>query len=255
MSLNIKNFTVLNTSTGQMPISGRMTSSVLSTINSFNKITTGTTNDIQVPGTPSTISNSSALYGNAHMCSSYIKIIRQPYNITNVDVVYIPDGFIRISYITGFCSFENTILYGFANSTSTALSDITFNVAFASSTSQTYGDYVDISLPGTAQYPTLYLVIISLVNVWSSRTIVSGNTCSINSNNAKYMFCVDPSKSTTDVGTSHFIIIQGTNSIYNMFSHIVIAPEDNSLTNVVLPVDFDYNDCTIAVGSRDLWMV
>ncbi len=247
MNLNIKQFTVLNTTNGKMPINGRFSSSVLNTIKSYNKIAIGTIDEIAVPGTPATIS-SGALFGSSHMSTSYIKIIRNPSINPTIDSVYIPDGILRIGYISGICVFDNTLLYGFATSTTTPLTDITFNVAFARNLSQTYGDYVDIALPNSSLYPNLYLVIILLVNVWNSRTIVTGNICSILSTNADYNYCINPSLSYNDTGNSHFIVIQGTNTQLGILSHIVLGIEDN----IFMSSDRDYNDFSIFIGSRSI---
>ena len=45
MALNIKQFNVLNTTTGQMSITGRSTTQVLDTIESYDKIRTERDND------------------------------------------------------------------------------------------------------------------------------------------------------------------------------------------------------------------
>lgn len=245
MSLNIKQFNVLNTTSGKMPITGRLTSSVLSTILSYNTIRTGTTENVTVPGTPVAIT-SGALFNNAHMSTSFIKIVRSTFVNSSIDTVYVPDGFIRISYLKGICDFKNTILYGFTPFPNETLNNITFNVAFASSLSQTEGDYVDVALPNIPG--DLYLVIILLVNVWSTRTIVSGNRCSIDSTNAKYNYCIKPSLSVNDMINSHFIVIQGKNTNQGIFSHIVLGIEDD----IFAFSDKDYNDFQIGIGSRSI---
>lgn len=246
MSISIKNFKVLNTTTGQMQINGRLNSDQLTIIKSINKIITGTTNAVSVPGTPSSIT-SGALYQNAHMSTTYIKIVRTPYINTTIDTIYIPDGILRISYLEAINDFRNTILYGFTSNINENITNIVFNVAFANNLSQTNGDFIDISLPN--MYNELYIVIILLANAWDKRIIVNSQTCSILSTDAKYNYCINPNQSITDVNQSHFIVIQGVNLTQNIFSHIVLGIEDDKF----LYSDKDYDDVQLAIGSRSIF--
>lgn len=245
MALSIKNFTVLNTTTGKMAISGRFNSTILNTILSFYTYNNNVTDEVAVPGTPSVIS-SGGLLNKAHMSTTYIKIIKTLSSTSTVDTIYIPDNYLRISYIGGLCMFDNTVLYGFTNNLNTT--DITWNVLFASTKTQTYGDYVDIELPNPSSYPTMYIAFILLVKVWETKTIVNGNVCSISSTNAVYNYCIDPSKSYNDVNNSHFIVMQGKNIGMNMFSHLIIGCEDNIFNYS----DRDYNDVILSLSSRFL---
>jgi hypothetical protein len=244
MSLTIKNFTVLNTTSGQMPITGMFNSTILSTILSYITYTSNVTEEVAVPGTPTAIS-SGGLSTTAHMSTSYIKITKT-LGFSSGDTVYVPDNFLRLTYLGGFCGFSNTLLYGFTNNLSTSPTSITWNVAFAVDLMQTAGDYIDIELPNPSSYPSLYVAFILLANVWQSRTVVNENICSINSSNAQYSFCINPTESSNDTGSSHFIIMQGKNVGMNIFSHIVIGMEDNIFSNS----DKDYNDFTFSIGSR-----
>ena len=45
-----------------------------------------------------------------------------------------------------------------------------WNVVFASTKTQTYGDYVDIELPNYSSYPNLYVAFVLLVKVWQTKT-------------------------------------------------------------------------------------
>ena len=102
----------------------------------------------------------------------------------------------------------------------------------------------DINLPDQTLIPTVYLAIILLNGAWNSRTIVSGNTCNII--NTLPNFCIDPSKSVSDTGTSHFIHSQGWCSHYGIMARVVIVAEDWYTTNT----DNDYNDVLLSVSSR-----
>src|SRR3989338_5132650 len=120
--LQIKNFNVLNTSTGQMSISGRCTNSALNTILSYKTMIDDTVERQTISGTPTTINSSEALYGLAHMSTTFIQIVKTlGTNITS-DSVFIPDGIIRLTYIGGTTSASNSLIYGFASSTTTDIS-------------------------------------------------------------------------------------------------------------------------------------
>ena len=185
MALTIKNFTVLNTTTGKMPISGRYTSGQVSNILSQSTITDNVTEQLAIAGTPSTIDSGEGLYQKAHMGSISIEIIND-YRINGkTDVIYVGDGIIRLTYIGGTTSASNSLAYGFAPSASTAIGNITWNIVIAKNISQTAGDYFDITLPDRTFYPNLFMSFILLNSAWDTRTIVSGNICSIISGNSK----------------------------------------------------------------------
>ena len=244
MSFSIKNFTVLNTTTGVMPITGRYTSSQINNILSHTTLINGVTEQQTVPGMPTTISSSSSMYNKAHICTGYIKLIDSYLKNTSGDAIFVPDGILRICYLGGTTSAKNSVIYGFAPATSTAIANITWDVLIAVNTTQTLGDYWDIILPDRTFYPNLYLAIIVLNDSWSSRTIVSGTTCNIT--NTTPNFCIDSSKSVTDTNTAHFINLQGYNSNYGVLTRLVIGIEDwySSLT------DNDFNDILLAVSSK-----
>jgi hypothetical protein len=247
MVLTVKQFNVIDTSTGKVAISGRYTNAQINTIKSQYLLTNDTVERTTIAGTPDTINSSELLYGISHMSTSYIQIVRSfGTNVSN-DCIFVPDGTIRISYIGGTTSASNSILYGFSPSTSTSLSSITFNVLVAKNTSQTIGDYWDIPIPDDTNYPNLYLVLVLVNSGWDSRTIVSGNTCSIPTTNIPN-FCIDPSKSIYDENKSHFIILQCKNSVYGIPNRISIAIEDWLFGQT----DNDYNDFLISISSACL---
>jgi hypothetical protein len=244
--LTIKNFTVLDTDSGKMPITGRLTSTQVNNILSCSTILNGIVERTRVPGTPTEISSGS-LSGNAHMSTSYVKIIND-FNINpSNDSVCCKDNFIRITYLGGTTSASNSLLYGFTSSITSELTSITWNVLIAKNTSQTLGDYFDVEFPDMTYYPpnNFYIVFILINAAWDSRTIVSGNICSI-TNTGYNNFCIDPSKSQTDVNKSNFICCQGVNSFDGICTRVVVACEDW----IASETDYDYNDLIFFVGSR-----
>lgn len=245
MSLTIRNFKVLNTITGEIPKNGRFSQSLIDLILSYSTYIDNTFEGIEVPGTPINIL-AGGLKDNAHMSTIFIKIVKKLTITGDKNSIYIPDGILRLGFLKGICFFRNCLLYGFSNSLTTSLDDITFNVAFASTKSQTFGDYIDISLPNTSDFPEMYIVLVFLVNVWDKRTIINGNTCSISSSDSKYIYCINPTLSTTDTSLSHSIVVQGLNTNQNIKSHIVVGFEDNKFSNS----DRDYNDATFSICSR-----
>lgn len=250
MSIIIKNFTVSDTTTGKMAQTGRYTNAQVDNILSHITYLNGVRNKRVVQGTPSTIS-SGDLYGNAHMSTSFIKIIHDFRRNTQNDCIYVPDGMIRLVYLGGSCAATNSLLYGFAPKLTTNISTITFNVVIAKNTSQTKGDYFDIALPDRMSYPNLHIVFILLCSAWTHRTIVSGNICSISASlmdNTNLNFCIDPSKSIGDINQSHFIISQGLSTTFGIYTRIIIGIEDLPMSGT----DRDYNDCMIAISSKTI---
>ncbi len=254
MALLIKPFTVLNTTTGQVTISGRKTSSQINNIKSYKALIDDTVERQTIAGTPTTINSSELLYGISHMSTSFIKCVYDNMTNTTVDCIFVPDRIVRITYIGGTTSASNSLIYGFASSNNVLITSITFNVLIAKNTSQTIGDYWDIALPDSTFYPNLYIVIIMLNSAWDSRLIISGNTCSITNIGAPN-YCINPSKSNYDVNESHFINIQCVNAIYGVPNRLSIAMED-WIFNMVPPytdvADRDYNDFIISIGSAML---
>ena len=145
----------------------------------------------------------------------------------------------------GTTSASNSLAYGFAPSASTAIGDITWNVVIAKNISQTAGDYFDITLPDRTAYPNLFMSFILLNSAWDSRTIVSGNICSI-TNVSTPNFCITDSQSQYDANEAHFIICQGTNTFNGIYSRVTIATEDWHMSTT----DKDYNDFTFSLCSR-----
>ena len=100
-ALTIKNFTVLNTTTGQMPISGRYTSGQVSNILTQSTVTDNLTEQVAIAGTPSTINSGEGLFGKAHMGSICFELVSDHAVSGQTDVVYFPDDIVRITYVGG----------------------------------------------------------------------------------------------------------------------------------------------------------
>jgi hypothetical protein len=243
MSLTIKNFNVLNTTTGQMAISGRTTNDVLLIIDSQYDVINNLQTGVDVVGAPTTISGG-LMYGIGHMGSTYIKLVTDYMLKSSDNIVFVPDAFIRVTYLGGTTTNSDSLLYGFA--TSPTDTNITFNVVFAKSISQTVGDYFDIPFPDTTFYPNLYVVFYLLNGAWDNRVIVSGTTCSIVSTGCT-SYCINPAYSGTEVGESHFVFVNGFNQVYGMATRISVGVEDELLT-----VSKDYANVKFAIASSYL---
>ncbi len=251
MSLNIKRFSVLNTTTGKMAVHGRQKQAQVVNILSHRTFNDETVERQTINGTPDTISSSEMLYGKSHMSSSYIKCVTTFNRKSSVDCVFIPYNIIRFTYIGGTTSASNSLLYGFAPSPTTPVADIVFNVLIAKNTSQTVGDYWDIQTPDSTAYPTLYIALVLVNSAWDKRTIVSGNVCDITTLNTPN-YCIDPIKSDFDTTQSHFIISQCYNSKSGLATRITIAMEDwifNETEQYDSTADRDYNDFIISISS------
>ena len=251
MSVTIKNFKVLNTSTsgdnaGVMAITGRKTSSELNNISSQYNLKNNLTDLTTVTGTPSSISNSS--FNNiAHMGSNYIKISTDGMDNPNNENINVFQK-IRIIFYFGTSSSQNMICYGWANSSTQTVTN--YNVLFANCNAQTYGDYVDIDLPDRTFYPNLYLVLILVNDIWPTRIIENSNQkiCSVDISNWDY-FSLNPTKSNTsnyngtDSSTNHTIIVKGKDHINNKNIRICVAFEDWYMDKT----DKDYYDVGLII--------
>ncbi len=196
-----------------------------------------------VTGTPSTITQS-GLDTVSHMGSTYINII-QNIALTNIyDSVFIPDV-IRITIIGGMALYENSIIYGFTSSNSIPSTLITWNVLFANMKSQNIGDYIDILLPDRTLYPMLFLAIACIPNGWNNKTIIDSEKKICSLPGTSTYFSINSAHSNADIGSSHSINIQGTNSIMGVLSRVTIAFEDKLLA----ATDKDYNDVIISISS------
>jgi len=244
MTLNIKYFNVLNSITGLMKITGRYTSSQVNNILTHNVAINNTIEQTEVNGAPTSI-NSGGLYNKAHFSSSYIEINRNIGNNTNTESVFISDAIMRLTYLGGTTSASNSLIYGFAPSSNTSITNITWVVIIAKNTSHTIGDYFDIELPNSTSYPKLYISFILLNTAFDNKINIVNDTYSITNINTPN-FCIDPSKSLYDTNQSHFIILKGKNNMYGFNSHITICCEDWHMAST----DKDYNDFIFSISSK-----
>lgn len=241
MSINIQNFKVIN-SNGKMNISGRKTTQQINNIKSHKQYLNNITEGLAIEGMPNSIERT-GLKNNSHLGKN-IKIIRERYSTEN-NTIYIPDR-LRISYIGGITSGNNSILYSWSNKENINYTDLRWTVLFADCNAQEIGDYWDINLPDTTSYPNLYLNIIMLLNSWSQNKInISGNIYNFNSSIKKKIYHNNYIYSTINKNKCHSINLQGTNTYDNINNKIIIAWEDWPLPKS----DLDYNDIILSISS------
>ena len=239
-------FNVTNTTTGNMQQSGRKTNSQLTNIVSQSRIITDLISGTTVPGTPVTIT-SGPLYGIGQMGFQYIELIKAFQKNTSLNSLFVPDNFVRLTFLGGTTSSTDSIIYAFANSTSQTFAGLTFNMAIANTNSQITGDFFDIQLPDPTAYPNIYLVLAIINGAWTTRTIVSGNQCSIQIGAVgTATYCINPTQSLQDNGLAHFILVNGYNSVLGIHSNIAIGIEDEPIASS----NRDYANVKLAVSSR-----
>jgi hypothetical protein len=239
-NITIKNFKVIDSTSGKIQQTGRRELNYLQTILSSKTFITDLVERTAIPGTPGLITGGD-LVNKAHMGTKYIEILNE-YGTTGIDKIIIPAK-IRFTKVTGTSSAQNMICYGWASALNTPVTDITWNVLFANFNAQTQGDYIDIDLPDRTRYPKLFLALILINDAWSNKTIVNESLkiCSV-PGNLDY-FCINPDKSKVDVGDSHCVNIQGFSSLYGVQNRISVAFEDWYMAQT----DKDYNDVVISI--------
>ncbi len=249
MALNIADFIVNNTTTGHMQQTSRQTSFHVNVINSQKAIIDDLVVDTTVPGTPSTIS-SGPLYNTGFMSHGYIHLVRK-YG-TNLALTGSSSGptlfctysKIRIMYLGGTTTNSNSLLYAFVPKITTT-ENIRYFVAMANCKEQAVGDYFDIQLPDLTAMPNVYLVLRILGGAWDSRTIVSGNKCSISSTSPGVTnYCINPVYSGTDTNLAHFIGVNGVNASSGLYTNISYGVEDD----VINESNRDYANIKFAVA-------
>ena len=245
MSLTIRHFKVLDTSTGKMAQHGRRTSNQINTIRSQFKFTSNLVERKRIPGTPNAPA-SGAFTTESHMGKTFIEIVKT-HDLSSshaTDVVFIPDR-IRLTKLCGVTSAQLTLLYGFTHTTSVTASDIIWHVAFAHTNQQADGDYIDLDLPDMTVHSRLFIVLTLINDVWQSRTIENASLklCSI-PGNLDY-FCMNPDLSNADIGQSHTIVVQGDNSHNGISSRCCVTFEDWYMNKA----DRDYNDIALSISS------
>jgi hypothetical protein len=243
MSLSIKNFKVLDTSTGKMAQNGRRSLGHLETMVASKTFLDNLQEKRLVYGTPKTIKKGN-LVTTAHMSTQYIKINRGEQHGTNDNDVLNVMTRLRLTKLTGTSDATNMLCYAWANSLSTASTNLSWNVAFANFNEQTQGDYLDIDLPNNTSYPNLYLALLIINGAWDTKTIENQELkiCSIPGNNLVY-FSITPSQSSSDTNYSHCIVIKAYNSRIGLQNRVCLAFEDWHMNFS----DRDYNDVVISL--------
>lgn len=243
--LNIKQFKVANTTTGATEQSGRETTPF------YSLAQTTLTNDlsqnaVMANKTLTTVTGSTR----AHLSRSYIKVVREyTQDVSGADEVYIVDGIMRITFLSAAGS-ENgsALLYAFSAYSTTAVTDLTWNVAIANSKAQTVGDFFDIELPDPTAYPSLYICFLVVKDVWEKREIVDANNkiCRIN-NIAKFHYCIHPQKCIYDRDKAHYLCLNGLDSKTGIKTRIVIGVEDERHG---FYCDAGFSDLIFSISSR-----
>jgi hypothetical protein len=141
-----------------------------------------------------------SLNEHAHLSRSYIKVIREyTQDISSADEVFIPDGIMRLTFLSANADTNSSLLYAFSAFPETTIDNLQWNVAIANTKAQTEGDYFDIQLPDATYYPSLYVCFLIVKDAWALREIVdpSKNICKIN-NISRVHYCIHPQKSYYD---------------------------------------------------------
>lgn len=243
--LNIRNFVVSDTSTGRIAQSGResiqyLTQSTLSADLSQN-------NPV-VNKTLQTITDAS-LDQHAHFSRSYIKVIREyTQDISGADEVYIPDGIMRITFLSANATYNSSLIYAFSPYPNKAISELEWNVAIANTNAQIAGDYFDIQLPDLTYYPSLYVCFVIVKDAWILRNIVDIDykICSI-STVSRFHYCVHPQKCAYDRNKSHFVMSNGLDTTTGIKTRIAFGVEDDRHG---FYCSCDYNDVIFSLSSR-----
>jgi len=230
-----------------MQQTGRKTNSELTNILSQSKIINDLVSGTTVPGTPTQIT-SGPLYRVGQMGNQYIQFVKEFQQVA-LSSLYVPDNFVRLTFLGGTTSSTDSIIYAFANSLSQTFASLTFNIAIANTNSQIAGDYFDLELPDSTAYPNIFLVLALINGAWTTRTIVSGNKCSIQIGAVgTTTYCINPSQSLQDSGLAHFILVNGINSVFGINSNIAIGLEDDPIASSNL----DYANVKIGLSSRTI---
>lgn len=225
--LNIKNFKVTNTTNGNMAQSGRESI----TFTTETTIISGLTKSVSVVNNTLTqITDENLLNENVKLCSSYIKIIREyKQDQLTAEEVFIPDGIMRITYLSSKgATYNSSLLYAFSSLPTTKINELTWNVCIANSLAQEEGDYFDIELPDSTYYPTLYVCFLIIKDAWVLREVVdiNKNICKIN-NISRFHFCVNPQKCYYDYNRSHYICLNGLDETTGIRTRVVFGVEDD----------------------------
>jgi hypothetical protein len=241
--LNIKNFLVADTSTGRRPQSGREPTRFLSQSTLINDLSA---NKAVTNKTLQAITDAS-LNSHAHFSRSYIRVIRDyTQDISGADEVYIPDGIMRITFLSANAIYNSSLIYAFSPYPNKAINNLEWNVVIANSKTQTAGDYFDIQLPDSTYYPSLYVCFIIVKDAWPMREIVSENICRISSV-SRFHYCVHPQKCAYDRNRPHFVVCNGLDTTTGIKTRITFGVEDDRHGYYC---SCDYSDLVFSLSSR-----
>ncbi len=252
--LNIRNFTVSDTTTGNIAQSGRdpviyRTQSTL--LNDLSQNTAVVNKTLQA------ITDAS-LNEHAHFSRSYIRIIREyTQDISGADEVFIPDGIMRITFLSANATYNSSLIYAYSPYPTASIMDLQWNVAIANTQSQITGDYFDIQLPDPTYYPSLYICFLIIKDAWVLREIVNADkkTCKL-TNISRFHYCVHPQKCAYDRNRSHFMTSNGLDRTTGIKTRITFGVEDDRHGYYC---SCDYNDLIFSLSSRtylnenDIW--
>jgi hypothetical protein len=232
-------------STGRMSQSGRdptvyLSQSTMLTDLSANRAVTNKT---------LTAITDASVNEHAHFSRSYIRVIREyTQDISGADEVFIPDGIMRITFLSQQATYNSSLVYAFSAFPDTAIADLTWNVVIANTKAQVAGDYFDIQLPDATYYPSLYVCFLIVKDAWVLREIVDARQkiCKI-TNVSRFHYCVHPQKCYYDRNRHHFITSNGLDTTTGIKTRITFGVEDDRHGYYC---DCDYNDLIFSLSSR-----
>ena len=243
--LNIRNFTVSNTTTGTMAQSGRDSTVYLTQATLISDLSSGK----PVVNKALQAITDASLNEHAHLSRSYIKVIREyTQDISSADEVFIPDGIMRLTFISANAATNSSLLYAFSAFPGTTIDNLQWNVAIANTKAQTAGDYFDIQLPDSTYYPSLYVCFLIVKDAWVLREIVDAgqNICKI-SNISRFHYCIHPQKCYYDKGRSHYVVCNGLDDTTGIKTRITFSVEDDRHG---FYCDGNCNDLIFSLSSR-----
>lgn len=243
--LNIKNFVVADISTGRMSQSGREPTRFLSQ----STLITDLSKNLPVTNKLLTTITDASLNSHAHFSSSYIKIIREyTQDISSADEVYIPDGIMRITFLSEKAVYNSSLLYAFTPYSTTTTRSLEWNVAIANSKAQTAGDYFDIQLPDPTYYPSLYISFLIVKDAWVLKKIIDPvqKICRI-SNVSRFHYCINPQFCFYDRNRKHFVCSNGLDRTTGIKTRITMGVEADRHG---FYCSCDFNDIVFSLSSR-----
>lgn len=190
-----------------------------------------------------------SLNSHAHFSRSYIKIIRDyTQDISSADEVFIPDGIMRITFLSERAIYNSSLLYAFTPYSTTTINSLQWNVAIANSKAQTAGDYFDIPLPDPTYYPSLYVSFLIIKDAWVLKKIIDPvqKICKI-SNVSRFHYCINPQFCFYDRNRKHFVCSNGLDRTTGIKTRITMGVEADRHG---FYCNCDFNDIVFSLSSR-----